>query len=416
VRPWQKALIGAFTAHADRVKIPGRKDAWNTTAGIIGLVAGSSREKRKGGIGVMLRSTKLSHLLFLAILFVHGPAVRAGSVEDPIGAEIRRQNIAGLAVVVVRDGRTARLSTYGSANIELGVPVNEATIFQAGSTAKQFAALGILILQGEGKLSVDDRFSKFFPEAPRQWEDITLRHMMAHLSGLAEDVPDVDWQASLSVEELQRALFRTPKGGPAGSRWAYSNAAYILLGMLIEKIAGKPYHAFLEERIFRPLGMHATRQISEEEIILNRADGYERLGDKAGAPLRNQRWVAQVFNSTADGSTYITPKDYARYLASLDAPPRDLAPHYRDMFRSQSLIAPGSTIAYGYGWFLTELKGMPVQYHSGTWQGFRANLIRYPDRKTSLVILANSDVPERQKLIATVVAETLPGFPVPTEW
>jgi D-alanyl-D-alanine carboxypeptidase len=364
-----------------------------------------------------MRCNSASSLVFLLlIVLAHGSGAHAAADADPIDAEIKRQNIPGLAVVLVREGKTDRLSTYGMANLELGVPVSGDTVFQAGSTAKQFTALGVLILEAEGRLRVTDRLSQHLADVPQEWGDITLQHIMAHLSGLAEDIPDVDWQANLTSAELKQAVFRTPKYGAAGSKWGYSNAAYILLGMVVEKVTGASYHALLEDRIFRPLGMHATRQISEAELVPNRADGYERVIDEPGAPLRNQRWVSQTFNSTADGSTYITPKDFAKYLASLDVPPPRLAAHYRELFQPRARITPQSTIAYGYGWFLTELNGMPVQYHSGSWQGFRVNLIRYPSRKASLIIMANSDIPARQQLIDTVVAELLPGLPVPTEW
>jgi CubicO group peptidase (beta-lactamase class C family) len=189
-----------------------------------------------------------------------------------------------------------------------------------------------------------------------------------------------------------------------------------MLGMVIEKVTGQPYHRFLEQRLFGPLGMTATIGINEAAIIANRAAGYEHQGGKLGAPLRNQAWVSQTFNSTADGSTYITARDFATYLAALDRPPAQFAPHFAQIVKPVAPIAKDSPVSYGFGWFVTRIDGRPVLYHSGSWQGFRVHMIRYPEQQTSVVMLANSDIPERAALVKAVLGAALPGLPVPREW
>jgi CubicO group peptidase (beta-lactamase class C family) len=342
--------------------------------------------------------------------------VRADPLDDAIAAELARQDIPGLALAVVERGKVVRLSGHGLANIEHRVPVTPDTVFQAGSTAKQFVSIGILMLASEGKLSLDDPLAKFLPDIPRQWHDIRLRHLMAHSSGLGEDPPGVNYQLSPDSAALRRIFYRTAKLRPAGKGWGYSNTGYAMLGLVIEKLTGQPYHRFLDTRLFAPLGMKATRAITEAEIVPNRAAGYEHEGGKLGAPLRNQAWVSQSFNSTADGSTYITARDFAAFLAALDDPPAALAPHFAEMVRPVIPIEPNSPVSYGYGWFVTTIGGRAVQYHSGSWQGFRVHMVRYPEQQVSLVFLVNSDLPERRALVETVIKAVLPGYPVPPQW
>ena len=342
--------------------------------------------------------------------------VRADSVDEAIARELARQEIPGLSLAVVERGKVVRLSGHGFANLEHRVPATPDTVFQAGSTAKQFASIGILILASEGKLSLDDPLAKFLPDIPRQWRDIRLRHLMVQTSGLGEDPPGVNYQLSPDAAAMRRIYYRTVKSRPAGQAWGYSNTGYAMLGFVIEKVTGQPYHRFLDERLFAPLGMTATRAIDEAQIVPNRAAGYEHDGGKLGATLRNQAWVSQSFNSTADGSTYTSARDFATYLAAMDNPPPTLAPFFAQIVKPVAPIGPNSAVSYGFGWFVTRIDDRPVLYHSGSWQGFRVHLVRFPEQQVSLVFLVNSDIPERHALVETVMKAVLHGYPVPKEW
>jgi D-alanyl-D-alanine carboxypeptidase len=337
---------------------------------------------------------------------------RADAVDDALNAEIKRQNIPGIAISVVRDGKVARLSGYGIANLELGVPVTPDTVFQTGSTGKQFASLAVLMLQADGRLSIEDPLSKFFPDVPKNWSDIRLRHLLSHTSGLDDNDAQYDLQRTMSTAALRRLHYKTPKTRAAGIKWAYSNVGYQLLGMVIEKVTGAPYHRFMDARIFKPLDMTATRDNSEADIIPNRAAGYEREGGKTGAPLKNQSWVSPTFNRTADGSTYISARDYAKYLAAMDTLSSAMKPLWDKATAPLVKVAPNSPISYGMGWFVATVDGVPIQYHTGSWQGFRAVIIRYPTRKAGVAMLMNSDVPDRWALIGKVVKSVLPDVPL----
>ncbi|MBX9663083.1 serine hydrolase domain-containing protein [Novosphingobium sp.] len=359
-----------------------------------------------------MRGTSVTALALLLSLAI-APSVRADALDDAVNSELKRQTIPGLAVGIEQDGKITRLSGYGSANLEWQVPVTPDTLFQTGSTGKQFASLAILMLQQEGKLSIEDPISKYFPDVPASWADIKLKHLLSHTSGLEDDYAKVDLQKTLQWDEVRKLVYQMPKTRPAGAKWAYCNAAYIMLGMVIEKLTGAPYHQYFTSHIFKPLGMNATRDISEADIIPGRASGYEREGSKLGAPLKNQAWVSTTFNHTADGSTYISARDLTTYIAAMDVPNPPFAPLWTKAKAPVIKADPDKPAYYGMGWFTVAVDGTPIEYHSGAWQGFRAFIIHYPKQKTGLVVLVNSDIPEPRPLFDKIMAAALPGLPVP---
>ncbi|MEI6641398.1 MAG: serine hydrolase domain-containing protein [Novosphingobium sp.] len=353
----------------------------------------------------------------LALLLSIGAAqsAQADALDDAVNAEIKRQNIPGLAIGIERDGKIIRLSGYGSANLEWQIPVTPDTRFQTGSTGKQFTSLAILMLEKDGKLSLDDPIAKYFPDVPASWADIRLRHFLSHTSGLDDDFAKVDLQKNLTWEEFRQFIYKWPKTRPAGAKWVYSNAGYQMLGMVIEKLTGAPYHRYLESQIFRPLGMNATRDLSETEIIPFRAAGYEHEGGKLGGTLGNQAWAAPIFNHTADGSTYITARDFTTYLAAMDAPNPTFAALWAKAKAPVIKTDPDKPVSYGMGWFTVTKNGTPIEYHGGSWQGFRALIVHYPQQKTGIAILVNSDIPEWLPLFDKVIAAAVPDLPPPPQ-
>jgi D-alanyl-D-alanine carboxypeptidase len=339
--------------------------------------------------------------------------VRADRVDDAIQAEIKRQDIPGMSIAVMKDGKISRLTGYGIANLEHKIPVTPDTVFQTGSIGKQFASLAILTLEKDGKLTIEDRFSKYFPDAPKSWADIRLKHLLSHTAGLDDNDALYDLQKTMTFDALRKLHYKTPKPRAAGKVWAYSNIGYHLLGMVIEKITAAPYHDYFTTHIFKPFGMSATRSISEADIIPNRASGYERRGSKLGEPLKNQNWVSSTFNSTADGSTYVTARDFAAYLMAMDEPPENMKSLWSKATTPVIQVKPGKPLSYGMGWFLTTVNGLPVRFHTGSWQGFRTYIVHYPSKHAGMVILVNSDIPEGGALIKAVTNVALPDVPVP---
>jgi D-alanyl-D-alanine carboxypeptidase len=356
-----------------------------------------------------------SLIVFCLFAFMPLATVNAEAGDDAIIAEMKRLNVPGAAVAVVRDGKVVRVSGFGMANLENNIPVTADTAFQTGSTGKQFASLAILMLEKDGKLSIDDPLSKFFPDTPKTWRDIKLKHLLSHTSGIEDDDKLFDFTRTLTPDELRKLNFKSPKPRKAGAGWSYSNSGYQLIGLVIEKVTGAPFHDFFTARIFKPLGMTATRGISEADIIPNRASGYERKDGKLENPLKNQAWVSPTFNATADGSTYISARDFASYMAAMDDPNSPMRPLWDKAMTPVIKIDPKASVSYGLGWFTATVDGTPIEYHGGAWQGFRANIIHYPTLKTSIVMLFNSDLPDRNALPYVILKNALPGLPTPPE-
>jgi CubicO group peptidase (beta-lactamase class C family) len=312
-------------------------------------------------------------------------AARADAIDDYINAEIARQHVPGLALVIMKQGKPVRVQGYGLANLEHHVPVHPDTLFQTGAIGKQFTAVAVMLLVEDGKLRLDDPVRKYLPDAPRSWEPITIRHLLNHTSGLPAN-PSGDLRREYSDDELLRMLYEQPPNFPAGTRWSYSNNAYVTLGILIKKVSGEYYSDLLARRVFAPLGMQTARQIDDRAVVPNRAAGYQFRNGR----LLNQEWVSRTANSTADGSLYLSALDFARWEAALFGHEVLELESWTEIVRPARL-ANGSDYPAASGWFLEHSAGQPVWRHSGNWQGFRTFMIRYLRDELTIVALANSD-------------------------
>jgi CubicO group peptidase (beta-lactamase class C family) len=323
-------------------------------------------------------------------------ASQIASIDDFVGSELKRQKIPGLALGVYERGRIVLAKGYGLANVELSVPVRPETVFQSGSTGKQFVSVAIMMLAEERKLSLDDSIARYFPDSPVTWKPIRIRNLLSHTSGLSEYESDERTgpkgefylRLDFTEDELLRKVEALPIEWPAGSQWDYRNTNYLLLGYVIRKVTGEPYIEFLRERIFNPLGMTSTRLISERDIILNRSSGYELEDGR----LRNQEWVSPTFNSTADGALYFNVTDLARWDGALYTN-RLLTKPSLDRIWSVYTLNDGKPnwAGYGFGWFIGQQNGHKVLSHGGAWQGFTCEIARYPDDGLGVAVLTNLD-------------------------
>ncbi len=345
-------------------------------------------------------------LIFVALLCCNCLA-HADALDDAVTAEMARQGIPGLSMVITTNGKIDRVQGYGKATLEHNVPVTPDTVFQAGSTAKQFTAIAILMLERDGKLKLSDTLSVYFPDTPKTWGDIKLSHLLSHVGGIKDDEKLFALQTNPSPAKMRQQIWKAQRIGRAGDAYLYSDMGYDLLGQVIEKVTGAPYHQYLDDHIFKPLKMTATRALSDRAIIANRASGYE----KVDGVLLNQDWVAPAFNSTADGSTYTTARDFGTYLAALDASPAWLAPYY-DRITRPTVLNNGMLHPYGMGWFLARVKGTNIQYHTGSWQGFKAVIIRYPQSRKSIAVFTNSSETSYD-LVAAILTKAVPDLPSP---
>ena len=305
-------------------------------------------------------------------------------VDSLVNAEIKSQRIPGLSLVVVRDGKIDYVKGYGYANLEHKVLVKPETIFQAGSVGKQFTAFAVMLLVQDGKMSLDDKLTKYFPDAPSGWDSITVRNLLNHTSGFGDYTNNFNYWANYTEDSLYQEYKKRPLIFNAGEKQRYSNMGYATLGIIISKVAGKFYGDYLKERVFTPLGMSTARIITEEDIVPNRAAGYRLVNDS----IKNQEWVSPTINTTADGSIYVTALDMAKWEAGLNAG-KLLKKEYYDMMWAPAKLNDGTIENYGFGWSIDSVNGKRILEHNGSWQGFECTIKRFPEKKTTVVVFAN---------------------------
>jgi CubicO group peptidase (beta-lactamase class C family) len=336
-------------------------------------------------------------------------SAQIGAIDTFVQSEMARTHVPGAAVGVFSRGQILLAKGYGLANVELDVPVKPETIFQSGSVGKQFVATAIMMLVEQGRVSLDDSITKYFPGAPASWRPIRVKNLLSHTSGLAEyETPERTGpngpfylRLDFTEDQLLHKIEALPVENPPGAKWAYRNTNYVLLGFLIHKVTGKFYADYLAEHIFKPLGMTSTRLISDSDIIMNRASGYQWDGK-----LQNQDWVSPTFNSTADGTLYFNVPDLARWDNAL----------YSTQLLTQASLNRMWTVFplddgrpnpahYGFGWFIAQQNGHRRISHGGAWQGFTCDISRYPDDSLAVVVLTNLDaVHARPGYMAQVIA------------
>jgi CubicO group peptidase (beta-lactamase class C family) len=325
----------------------------------------------------------------VVVIFLFGvtAAAQNGStakIDEFVKAEMQRQHLPGVSLAIVQDGQLVYARGYGYSNVEHQVPVKPETIFQSGSVGKQFTATAVMMLVEEGKVSLDEKISKYLGEVPEAWQNITVRHLLTHTSGLTDYPDDFDFRRDYTEDELlKRAQAIKPDFKP-GEKWQYSNLGYLTLGVLIHKVSGQFYGDFLQERVFKPLEMTTTRIISEADIIPNRAAGYRLVKDE----LKNQNWVSPSLNTTADGALYFTVLDMAKWDAALYGE-RLLKKTSLQQMWTPVRLNDNTSYDYGFGWGFARINGHRIIEHGGAWQGFTSYIGRYVDDKVTVIVLDN---------------------------
>jgi CubicO group peptidase (beta-lactamase class C family) len=318
---------------------------------------------------------------------------------------MKRQHLPGLSVGILRGDQVLLSRGYGYANLELRVPASDSSIYQSGSLGKQFTAAAVTMLAETGRLSLDDSIVKWLPEGRGVWDGIRVRHLLTHTSGLAEYTDSTfDYRKDYTEDQLVRFAASRPLDFPPGERWSYSNTGYAVLGVLVHRITGRFYGEVLHDLIFAPVGMRTTRIISESDIVPNRSAGYQLVDGQ----LKNQDWVAPSLNTTADGSLYLSVQDLTRWAVALNHQRTPSAAVLAQAWTPVRLNN-GGEYAYGFGWDLTEQRGHPRIGHTGSWQGFKTALYRYPEFGLSVIVLANLAEAE-----PGAIAEGIAGILQPT--
>ena len=297
--------------------------------------------------------------------------------------------VPGASLLVLRDGVALVRRGYGLSNLEEDIEAGPATNYRLASVSKQFTAAAILLLVEDGKLRLDDRARKWLPSLPASDDAITLQHLLTHTSGLIdyEDVMAADYSGQLRdadvlrLLETQSQLYFAP-----GTGYRYSNSGYALLALVVERASGRSFQAFLRERIFAPLGMHDTlAYVRGGPEVAHRAFGYS-LASGGHWKRTDQSSTSAVLG---DGGIYSSIDDLARWDAAL-YDNRLLSAASRRLAFTPWTKTDDPAVEYGFGW---RISGETL-WHSGETIGFRNVIVRYPQRKLTVILLSNRNDPE----------------------
>ncbi|NWF82028.1 MAG: beta-lactamase family protein [Chloroflexi bacterium] len=302
-------------------------------------------------------------------------AVIATEIDNYIGKLVNAKLFNGV-VLVARDGNIIFEQGYGMADREAQTPITDRTQFYLGSLNKPFTAAAILLLQQDGKLNVNDPICTYLPDCPDSWQPITIHQLLTHTGGFPFS-PGISYAKPVTPAELQAAITRVAPA-PTPGAFSYSDTSYILAGRIVEQVSGMPYEAFLQTRIFDPLGMTDT--------------GYGTTALRLARGYTSATVAAEMFEPTVDyaaGGVYSTVEDLLRWDQALYTDTPLSAASRAQMFTAQTPI--DVDVDYGYGWVLENYKNHRLIWHGGAVPGCRGLLARYVDDRITIIILANQE-------------------------
>ena len=325
---------------------------------------------------------------------------------DEVFADLTKPGGPGCALAVARGGKIIYEKGYGLANIEEGVAITPQTVFDIGSTSKQFTAASILLLEKQGKLSVQDDIRKYLPEIPDYGHKITILQLLNHTSGLRDyltlfelagvDIDSVTTEDdALAVIARQKALNFEP-----GSEWLYSNSGFFLLSVIVKRVSGKTLRDFAAENIFEPLEMKQTVYRNEHtQVVANRALAYDP--NEAGTGYKLD---VSYFEQTGDGAVHTSVEDILKWDENFYSGKVGGAEFLAEL-QEPGKLNSGKKLDYAKGLFVGEYRGLRFVDHGGSWGGYRAQLLRFPEQHFSVACLcnlANADPEKRAHQVAGI--------------
>lgn len=339
-------------------------------------------------------------------------------VDDYVQSELKRQNIPGLALVVQQDGKVVYAKGYGYANLEQAIPATTEQRFHVGSISKQFTAAAVMLLVEEGKMALDDKIGRYLGAVPPEWDAITVRHILTHTSGLPRGLdPALEAVARVHgpyTNEQTMAILKEYKPVTTpGAVYAYSNVAYLLMGVIIEKATGSFYGELLQNRIFKPLGMTTARIIDFHDLS-GVATGYLMDNNKLKAlDMAHMPAGFHMYYRGAAGGIEMSALDLAKWDASLTTEKILKKSSIDQMWAPGALVDQGSnyTISYGLGWFMSDYNGHPKVYHSGGMTAFTTDYLHFTNDKLTVIVLTNlGTVSDPEKISRAVADMYVPGI------
>ena len=319
-------------------------------------------------------------------------ALRADSVFQ----RFDRTDSPGCTLGVYQDGKVLYARGYGMASLEHGVALSPRSVLDVGSISKQFTAMSILMLQKEGKLSLDDPIRKYIPEMPAYADKVTLRRALSQTSGL-RDLYTMWGQtgrtfAGDTVDALRIITHSAEPNYEPGARYLYTNSGWILAAQIVYRLTGKTLAQFAEERIFAPLGMRDTRYLADASVIIpNLATAYSPRQGGGGFRVARSPYDGAIMGA---GAVQTTVEDFGRWLNNYD----EATVGGRDIIETMttatklndgSPATSGPTQAYAVGLSVGTLRGLKLVSHGGSWAGYRGHFLRFPDQRVAVATFCN---------------------------
>ena len=357
----------------------------------------------------ILRCLILAVLLTLASVPVFAnealPADLAAKIDKIANDALAKSGVPSASVAVVRDGKLAYAKAYGHARLDPETPATSAMRYSIGSISKEFTAAAILMLQQQGKLNLDDKIAKFFPDLTDA-DRITIRQILSHTSGYQDFWPQ-DYlmpmmKQSTTPGHIMDVWARKPLDFPPGSQWQYSNTGYVIAGAIVEKVTGQIPFEFLQQHVFPQLGITDAYDTNVHALPDTDARGYSRF---ALGPLRpsQKEGVDWMFGA---GELAMTASDLAKWdIAMIEQ--TLLQPASWRAMQTEVLLDNGLGSGYGLGVFVGKMDGHRMISHDGEVMGFTAGNTIFPDDKVAVVVLTNQDAVGTFSAISKDVAKAL---------
>ncbi len=317
-----------------------------------------------------------------------------------------KPNTPGCACAVSQNGKVIVNRGYGAADLERNVPISENTIFDIGSTRKQFIAAAVLLLVEEKRLSLSDDIHKYLPQLPNYGHKITLDHLLTHTSGI-RDWTGMRRLASGDPEMLSLIMRQRGLNFVPGEEWSYSNSGYVLLVEIVARTSGMSFADFTRKRLFEPLGMKSTSYVKDmTEVKSNRSLGYDRLGNT---------WMVNMYlgNERGGGAVVSTASDLLIWNQALAN--KRLGAFVSEKLQEPAKLNNGRKLGYARGLFLETYRGAREVSHSGGAAGYHSWLGQYPAQGLSIAVLCNSDAMPATAIARRIADQLLPmaGAPDP---
>lgn len=344
--------------------------------------------------------------LLLCLIICIPLATLAGDLAartDSLMASLYRPGLPGAVIGIVKNGAVIFTKGYGVADLITKAPISHSTNFNICSMTKQFTAYAVLQLEREGRLSLNDPLSRFFPGfVPRIANAVTVRQLLTHASGIVEHYDHVDrsrfttfWDKDVlaAIQDVDTLNFAP------GSRYRYSNAAYCLLSLIIEKASGESYPEYLKNHVLATAGMKRSRVIRPDFTIEERAYGYDCTHDTITIADAQQ---SLFFSTMGDGGLYTSMDDYLRWIGAIYGEAGLDPALLREARAPQFPIDTTRGLFYGYGWFVAGSGPARVIYHTGSNGGFRTIVFTRPSENYAVVIFSNRTGIDLEDLIRSI--------------